>query len=59
MAEQITQTTGQHLEAVAQGQGELAGLMQQLIQLVQAERERVPERGPDGSIARVIDRIKQ
>jgi hypothetical protein len=47
----------QALEAMAQGQQQLMQAMGQLIKLVQAKRVRTPERGPDGSITRVVDAI--
>ena len=40
-----------------QGQEHVAQLLEMLIKLVQAPRERIPVHSKDGSIARVIDRI--
>ena len=41
------------------GQEQLAVLIGHLIKLVQAPRERIPERGKDGSIVRVVDRLAE
>lgn len=45
------------IEALAQGQEAILQAVGQLIKLVQAKRVRTPERGPDGSITRVVDSI--
>jgi hypothetical protein len=55
----MTQAVAQALMPVAEGQAQVEALLGQLIRLVQAERERIPERGKDGSITRVIDRLAQ
>lgn len=45
-------------QALTEGLGQISQAMGQLIKLVQAKRVRVPERGPDGSISRVVDSIE-
>lgn len=45
------------IQALLQGQETLAQMMGQLIQLVQADRERIPVRDKTGAIERVLDRM--
>lgn len=54
---QTLEQMAQGQEQLMQGLGQLAQTMGQLVRLVQARRVRTPERGPDGSITRVVDAI--
>lgn len=45
------------IQQLAAAQAQQAQALSQLIRLVQAPRERIPERGADGAIQRVLDRI--
>lgn len=47
------------IQELMQGQEHLAQLMEALIRIVQSPRERIPVRGKDGSIERVIDQLMQ